>query len=131
MPKPPYQATDGQWVVIDAQGNEHDFATQAEALAYYQTLVGQAAMAEMQTLLDKELDLAQQLVDGLARPTRVGKANKVTDIITATADGALVPGTSLTKERWLAIMATFESFTVWLNTPLALGLTPQDVISLR
>lgn len=68
-----------------------------------------AILADSETLLHRLSRLAA---------IRAANARHIDARIAATAAGDLVPGTTMTRERALAVSALFDSFQVWTATPI-------------
>jgi len=91
-----------------------------------------SAEQEWATLNQALLDQAQDIIDATSRPRRLSAANDIPGMIANTPNGEQVGDSGWSKEYATAVNALWESFAVWLQTPLAsVNLTPLDVLSLR
>lgn len=70
---------------------------------------------------------AEALVHRLQRLAAIRAANtaRIDARIVGTLTGDVVPGTTLTRERALAISAMFDSFATWLTTPITVDEAPE------
>jgi len=128
----PYQDAAGGWIVFDGT-TKHRFPTQRVAELAKRQLERPTALMEMETLLQGNLDSIQGLIDGLAKPARIWRANSILEkLIGGTPDGEVVSGSLYTKEYWLAIIELFDAFQKWLREPLpGCGLEPENIVSQR
>lgn len=71
----------------------------------------------------------QALILTIDENQRRWTASDVTELIAATSDGAIVPGGTYDKSRWMELAGAYQSLAVWLATPIAQGgPTPGKVI---
>lgn len=91
------------------------------------------ALQEFETEVGAILADAEALIHRLTRLAAIRTANRkfIDARIAATTAGDLVPGTSLTRERALAISAMFDSFAGWLDTAIVVDETADPDLTLR
>ena len=130
-----WQDHNGQFYTPDATGEANQyryFATRREAEIYARRTQMATAMADMETLTSAMMEQVQNLIDSMAKPSRIWAANGLTAVVADTLDGELVPDSIYTKERWLAISELFDEFAAWLQTPLpGCKLPPMVIVSQR
>ena len=82
----------------------------------------EATFRQLRTSNEATIETAERLA-------RIRRVNGLDAIIAATAAGAFVAGTSMTREEFLIAVRLMESLYSWLTTPLGPGLpTPEQAI---
>jgi hypothetical protein len=126
---PPQQDALGKWVLFDGK-QKRRFAEQADANIMRRRLNMANPVQTIEKLMLDNVATVQKLLDGLVTPVRKWDANDMSGILAVTPDGACPTGSVLTKEEWFALAACFESFALWLRTPLeGIGMTPEMIVS--
>lgn len=82
-------------------------------------LPGQSFEQEYEQRIRALITGTRQLVALITELSEDSSVNDYAASIAATADGANVGNSTLNKETAISLNAVFESFIVWLNTPLA------------
>ena len=77
-----------------------------------------SAIQEWQLLSTAIFDAAERQVDSTARPLRLWQYGGLAEMVAATAPGAVVGDSTLTKEQAIQRAALFQSLLTWLNTPV-------------
>ena len=88
------------------------------------------AMQVWQAKAAESMAVANELIHRMPALVNLYTANGLEQRIAETPEGEVVPGGTLTKERVLEMVGSFDGFNSWLNTPLyENGPTPLTVIS--
>lgn len=116
-----YQATkeDGtpEWVYFDGQSKQR-FATEGEArTAELEARMSErpTAAQEWETQLRLLIDTSRGLITQAQALSLLAQTNDITQVIGTTADGAVLEGTTITKEDAFLRAQLFGELQTWLN----------------
>lgn len=69
---------------------------------------------------------ARDILRNVEEARRIYRGNRIVDLITATADGAAVPGTTMSKEQAIAWAGMVEAVAAFMATEVSPGFTIED-----
>lgn len=95
-----------------------------DAWLYYEaqksgTVQADTPLLRMEAAAAKVLADLQKIILTVYENQMRWAASGVTQAIAAVGDGEVVPGGTYDKERWVELEAAYQSFAVWLQTPIA------------
>ena len=107
-----YQSSDGTWIVSDGTTKQH-FNSYREAVMSARPTAAQ----EWETAMRAVVDQARQLIRDAQDVSLLAQTNSISEVISNTPPGELLPGTTVTREDAQIRAVAFADMLAWLDEP--------------